>query len=214
MPDLNTIGRAAQDYLAAKHAARERALPKSRAAIRLCANAIRAAHRDEFESATQLLADAGKLLHDMAEDLRDHLDIFYAGFVADAQKEYAEAALTCALIKREPLPSPEELGVEWAPFVNGLGETIGELRRYVLDRMRLGKVDVGETLLRDMDDIYSLLITLDYPDAITGNLRRTTDAARGILEKTRGDLTLGASQARLDAALARVQERLERLTDF
>ncbi len=214
VPDLNTIGRAAQDYLAAKHAARERALPKSRAAIRLCANAIRAAHRDEFESATQLLADAGKLLHDMAEDLREHLDIFYAGFVADAQKEYAEAALTCALIKREPLPSPEELGVEWAPFVNGLGETIGELRRYVLDRMRLGRVDVGEILLRDMDDIYSLLITLDYPDAITGNLRRTTDAARGILEKTRGDLTLGASQARLDAALARVQERLERLTDF
>lgn len=214
MPDLNTIGRAAQDYLAAKHAARERALPKSRAAIRLCANAIRAAHRDEFESATQLLTDAGKLLHDMADDLREHLDIFYAGFVADAQKEYAEAALTCALIKREPLPSPEELGVEWAPFVNGLGETIGELRRYVLDRMRLGKVDVGEVLLRDMDEIYSLLITLDYPDAITGNLRRTTDAARGILEKTRGDLTIGASQARLDAALARVQERLERLTDF
>ncbi|MGZ6308348.1 MAG: haloacid dehalogenase [Ktedonobacterales bacterium] len=214
MPDLNTIGRAAQDYLAAKHAARERALPKSRAAIRLCANAIRAAHRDEFESATQLLAEAGRLLHGMAEDLDKHLDIFYAGFVADAQKEYAEAALTCALIKREPLPSPEELGVEWAPYVNGLGETIGELRRYVLDRMRLGKLDVGEVLLRDMDEIYSLLITLDYPDAITGNLRRTTDAARGILEKTRGDLTLGASQARLDAALARVQTRLERLTDF
>jgi translin len=214
VPDLNTIGRAAQDYLAAKHAARERALPKSRAAIRLCANAIRAAHRDEFESATQLLADAGKLLHGMAEDLREHLDIFYAGFVADAQKEYAEAALTCALIKHEPLPSPEELGVEWAPYVNGLGETIGELRRYVLDRMRLGKIEVGEVLLTDMDEIYSLLITLDYPDAITGNLRRTTDAARGILEKTRGDLTLGASQARLDAALARVQERLERLTDF
>lgn len=214
VPDLNTIGRAAQDYLAAKHAARERALPKSRAAIRLCANAIRAAHRDEFESATQLLADAGTLLHGMTEDLGEHLDIFYAGFVADAQKEYAEAALTCALIKREPLPSPEELGVEWAPYVNGLGETIGELRRYVLDRMRLGKLDVGEVLLRDMDEIYSLLITLDYPDAITGNLRRTTDAARGILEKTRGDLTLGASQARLDAALARVQERLERLTDF
>lgn len=214
VPDLNNIGRAAQEYLAAKHAARERALPKSRAAIRLCANAIRAAHRDEFDSATQLLADAGKLLRGMADDLRDYLDIFYAGFVADAQKEYAEAALTCAFIKRESLPTPDELGVEWAPYVNGLGETIGELRRYVLDRMRLGKLDVGEVLLRDMDEIYSLLITLDYPDAITGNLRRTTDAARGILEKTRGDLTLGASQARLDAALARVQERLERLTDF
>jgi len=214
VPDLQSIGRAAQDYLAAKHAARERALPKSRHAIRLCANAIRAAHRDEFDTARQLVADAGRLLREMAADLREHLDIFYAGFVADAQKEYAEAALTYALIKRETLPTPEELGVEWAPYLNGLGEAIGELRRYILDRMRLGKLDVGEGLLADMDEIYALLITLDYPDAITGNLRRTTDAARGILEKTRGDLTLGVSQARLNAAMERVQERLARLTDL
>jgi translin len=212
--DLQSIGRAAQDYLAAKHAARERALPKSRAAIRLCANAIRAVHREEFESASKLLSEAGALLHGMATDLREHLDIFYAGFVADAQKEYAEAALTYALITGEAAPSPETLQVEWAPYLNGLGEAIGELRRYVLDRMRLGKLETCETLLADMDEIYSLLITLDYPDAITGNLRRTTDSARGILEKTRGDLTLGVSQARLNAAMERVQERLDRLTDL
>lgn len=213
VPDLHTIGRAAQEYLAAKHAARERALPKSRHAIRLCANAIRAAHRDELDNARKLLNDAGALLRDMSSDLREHLDIFYAGFVADAQKEYSEAALTVALVNREPLPAPDELGVEWAPYLNGLGEAIGELRRYILDRMRLGKLDVGEALLADMDEIYALLITLDYPDAITGNLRRTTDAARGILEKTRGDLTLGVSQARLNAAMERVQERLERVID-
>jgi translin len=214
VPDLQTIGRAAQEYLAAKHAARERALPKSRAAIRLCANAIRAAHRDEFETTTQLLTDAGKLLREMAADLREHQDIFFAGFVADAQKEYAEAALTSALIKREPLPAPEELSVEWAPYLNGLGESIGELRRYILDRLRLGKIDQTEALLADMDEIFALLITLDYPDAITGNLRRTTDSARGILEKTRGDLTVGVSQARLNTSLERLQGRLERLVDF
>ena len=214
MTDFQATGRAAQDYLSAKHSARERALPKSRSAIRLCANAIRAAHRDEFESATRMLAEAGTLLRDMAADLREHMDIFFAGFVADAQKEYAEAALTCALIKREPVPMPGDLGVEWAPYLNGLGEAVGELRRYILDRMRLGKLDACEAILADMDEIYALLITLDYPDAITGNLRRTTDACRGILEKTRGDLTLGVSQARLNDAMERVQERLERLTDF
>lgn len=214
MSDLQSVGRAAQDYLAAKHAARERALPKSRAAIRLCANAIRAVHREEFDTAAKLLAEAGGLLHAMASDLREHLDIFYAGFVADAQKEYAEAALTYALVKRDPLPTPEALEVEWAPYLNGSGEAIGELRRYVLDRMRLGKFETCEELLADMDEIYALLITLDYPDAITGNLRRTTDAARGILEKTRGDLTVGVSQARLNAAMERVQERLDRLADF
>ena len=203
-----TVGQAARDYLATKHIARERALPKSRSAIRLCANAIRAVHRDEFEQATALLHEAGGLLREMALDLRAHQDIFYAGFVADAQKEYAEAALTCALVQRDPLPMPEELGVEWAPFLNGLGESVGELRRYILDRLRRGDADGCEALLADMDDIYSLLITLDYPDAITGNLRRTTDSVRGILEKTRGDLTLGISQARLTNTMARLDARL------
>ena len=208
MSDLQAIGRAAQEYLATKFAARERALPKSRAAIRLCANAIRAAHRGEFDQSTRQLTEAGGLLRDMALDLREHQDIFYAGFVADAQKEYAEAALTSALMQRQQPPTPDVLGVEWAPYLNGLGEAVGELRRYILDRMRQGRLAGCEELLADMDEIYSQLITLDYPDAITGNLRRTTDAVRGILEKTRGDLTLAVSQERLNAAMNRVHESL------
>jgi len=206
--DLQAIGRAAQEYLATKFAARERALPKSRAAIRLCANAIRAAHRGEFDQSTRQLTEAGGLLRDMALDLREHQDIFYAGFVADAQKEYSEAALTSALMQRQPPPTPDVLGVEWAPYLNGLGEAVGELRRYILDRMRQGRLEGCEELLADMDEIYSQLITLDYPDAITGNLRRTTDAVRGILEKTRGDLTLAVIQERLNAAMNRVHESL------
>ena len=208
MSDLQTIGRAAQDYLATKFTAREKALPKSRAAIRLCANAIRAAHRGEFAQSDKLLTEAGGLLRDMALDLREHKDIFYAGFVADAQKEYAEAALTSALMQRQPPPTPDVLGVEWAPYLNGMGEAVGELRRYILDRMRQGRLEGCEELLADMDEIYSQLITLDYPDAITGNLRRTTDAVRGILEKTRGDLTLAVSQERLNSAMNRVHESL------
>lgn len=214
--DLQSIGHAAQDYLATKNSARERALPKSRAAIRLCANAIRAAHRAEFETTTRLLAEAGGLLRDMALDLREHQDIFHAGFVADAQKEYAEAELTSALIQRLPLPTPMALGIEWAPYLNGLGEAVGELRRHVLDRMRQGAVGDCEALLNDMDEIYSLLITLDFPDAITGNLRRTTDSVRGIVEKTRGDLTVAVTQYRLNESITRVEEGLrswERLTD-
>ena len=208
MSDLQTIGRAAQEYLATKFTAREKALPKSRAAIRLCANAIRAAHRGEFAQSDKLLTEAGGLLRDMALDLREHQDIFYAGFVADAQKEYSEAALTTALMQRQAPPTPDVLGVEWAPYLNGLGEAVGELRRYILDRMRQGRLEGCEELLADMDEIYSQLITLDYPDAITGNLRRTTDAVRGILEKTRGDLTLAVSQERLNAAMNRVHESL------
>ena len=203
--DLDTIGQAARRYLELKHAARERALPKSRAAIRCCANSIRASHRQDFATATLLLQQAESLLAEMRADLGDHLDIYYAGFVEDAQKEFAEATLTCAFMQCQPLPLPETLHVEWAPYLNGLGEAVGELRRSILDRMRQGSLDGCEAFLRAMDDVYLVLTTLDFPDAITGNLRRTTDVVRGILEKTRGDLTVAVSQAQLAQTIARLE---------
>lgn len=214
MPEnLEHIEQEAVQYLGLKHAARERALPRSRAAIRACANSIRAAHRQEFAQAANLLAQAEKLLGEMAEDLRDHQDIFYAGFVQDAQKEYAEAAAFAALVQQRPLPAAPELAIDWAPYLNGLGEAVGELRRYILDQLRQGNYDTCETLLRHMDDIYALLITIDYPDAITGGLRRTTDAARGILEKTRGDLTIAVGQAQLQHTMLDLQHDLRNLKE-
>jgi translin len=144
----------------------------------------------------------------MAEDLRDHKDIFYAGFVHDAQKEYAEAATFAALAQNRSLPLANDLSLDWAPYLNGLGETVGELRRHILDQLRQSNYDTCEALLRHMDDIYALLITIDYPDAITGGLRRTTDAARGILEKTRGDLTIAVGQAQLQKTMLALQHDL------
>lgn len=208
MADLEAMRQAAQAALARKHEARERALPKSRAAIRLCANAIRAVHRSDVATTRQLLAEARALLDAMQTDLRDHPDILYAGFVEDAQKEFAEANVTAAVIQNQPLPTPTELGMEWPPFLNGCGEAVGELRRHVLDRLRQGHFAACEALLSAMDDIFAVLTALDFPDAITNNLRRTTDAARGIIEKTRGDLTTAALQAQLGAQLDRVAQRL------
>jgi translin len=205
--DLETIGQAARSYLEMKHAARERAFPKSRTSIRCCANAIRAAHRQDFATAAQLLDQAKGLLAEMRADLREHLDIYYAGFVEDAQKEFAEASLTCAVLQQKPLPLPDMLHVEWAPYLNGLGEAVGELRRAILDRMRQGTLEGCERFLQQMDDVYLLLTTLDFPDAITGNLRRTTDGVRGILEKTRGDLAVAVRQAQLAETMARLESR-------
>jgi translin len=207
--NLEQAGSEAITYLGYKHAARERALPKSRTAIRYCANSIRATHRHEFERATELLQQAAALLAEMADDLRDHQDIFYAGFVQDAQKEYAEAATFMALTQKRSLPLASDLGVGWAPYLNGLGEAVGELRRYLLDQLRRNNFDNCETYLRYMDDIYALLTTIDFPDAITGGLRRTTDAARGILEKTRGDLTVAVGQAQLQKAMLALQKELQ-----
>src|SRR5713226_2471058 len=209
--NMDIVGQEAQRHFGFKHAARERALPKSRAAIRHCANSIRAIHRQEYDSAAVLLEQASVLLTEMTVDLRDHQDIFYAGFVQDAQKEYAEAATFMALTQNRPLPLAPDLSIGCASYLNGLGEAVGELRRYVLDQLRRSNFDNCEIYLRYMDDIYALLITIDFPDAITGGLRRTTDTARGILEKTRGDLTIAVRQAQLERAMLALQQDLQNM---
>jgi translin len=209
--NIDIVGQEAQRHFGFKHAARERALPKSRAAIRHCANSIRAIHRQEYDSAAVLLEQASVLLTEMMVDLRDHQDIFYAGFVQDAQKEYAEAATFMALTQNRPFPQASDLSIDWAPYLNGLGEAVGELRRYVLDQLRRSNFEKCEMLLRYMDDIYALLTTIDFPDAITGGLRRTTDAARSILEKTRGDLTTAVGQAQLQRTILALQQDLREM---
>lgn len=177
-------------HFAAKHEARETALAACRRMIRSSANSIRAAHRADYPAARSLLAEVETAHREVLAALAGHPDIFHAGFVHDAQKEYAEAAATIALLSGQALPVPEDLDVEPPAYLNGIAEVVGELRRAVLDRLRGGAHEECEALLQAMDDIYSALITIDFPDAMTGSLRRSTDQARGILERTRGDLTM------------------------
>ncbi len=208
MTDYGVIIKAAQGELSMKNAAREQAFPLSRTAIRQCANAIRATHRGEFEAATELLAEARRLVYTMMTTLAEHPDILYAGFVGDAQKELAEAAITLAVIGGHDIPTPADLAIDWPPYLNGLGEAIGELRRHLLDELRRGHIPRSEALLIVMDDMLGVLMSLDFPDAITNNLRRTTDSARGIIEKTRGDLTLVAVQTQLAWQMQHISTQL------
>ncbi len=181
-------------HLAAKNAAREVGLRASRTIIRLSANAIRAIHRGDRVEAERLLAEAKSIRDEAVATLAGHADIYHAGFLHDALKEYAEARTTVALLTGGRLPDPDELGVEYPAYLNGIAEAVGELRRAVLDRLRHGQYDECEALLQAMDDIYAALVTVDFPDAMTGGLRRTTDQTRGILERTRGDLTMAIVQ--------------------
>jgi translin len=193
--------------LDAKHRAREVALRSARQAVRSCANAIRAAHRAELSRADQLLAEARELLAMAESTLAAHPDVYYAGFLQDAQKEYAEALATRALVAGDPVPPPEDVGVGDAPYLNGLAETVGELRRHLLDVLRAGDVARATALFAAMEEIHALLADVDYPDAITGNLRRSTDVARSIIERTRSDLTLTVIQLRVSQALSRELDR-------
>lgn len=208
-PGLDRIEGWAREVFQTKNDARERALARSRELIRTCATSIRAIHRDEFDNSADLLMKARAINDELAADLAPHPDLYYTGYVQDAQKELIEAYCVAALVRDEPLPQPEALGIAPAAFLNGLAEAVGELRRYSLDRLRRGDTSRSEALLRAMDEIYNVLVTLDFPDALTGGLRRTTDATRAILERTRGDLTFALRQDRLEARLARFEEKIK-----
>jgi translin len=201
LDELQSIVDAICEGFETKNAVRDETLRRSRQLIRHCANAIRASHRDDSANAQSLLETARATASEMVADAQQYPDLYFAGYTQDALKELAEAHITYALFHRESLPTPEMLSVEPAAYLKGLAEAVGEMRRYTLDRLRRGDVATGESLLAVMDEIYSLLITVDFPDAITGGLRRQTDMVRGVLERTRGDLTTAIRQEEMKAAL-------------
>ena len=187
---------------------RDEALKQARQLTRSCSLAIRAVHRDDIEAMDTSLAEAQNLADKLREDLKGHPELFYAGYTQDSLKEFVEANVTCALIRNQALQTPEELGVEDATYLNGLAEVVGELRRRTLDILRSGYSEEAERLLGYMDEIYAVLVTIDYPDAITNNLRRQTDLARGIIEKTRGDVTLSLRGEHLVEAIQKLSRLL------
>ena len=202
--NLDVISERIRRDFEAQDNAREKAMPLSREVIRLTSHTIRAVHRHEYEMARNSLAEARKLLSEAKKSLKSCIELPNTHFVWDAEKEFAEASLTLNLVLGEKIPSPDELEVDNAAYLNGMAEGASELRRYLLDSLRKGDYSRGEELLGDMDDIYNVLVTMDFPDSITGGLRRTTDALRGVLEKTRSDLTLSAQQKRLEDKLGQL----------
>ncbi len=189
-----------------RDAAREKVLPLCRDAIRGCSQSIRAVHRQEFDQAAGLLKTARNLLTEAEQAAGAYHELVHTGYVRDAQKEFAEGCIVLALVTGERLPGPADLAIGGAAYLNGMGEAAGELRRYLLDGLRGGDLSRGEAILTAMDDIYSALVTMDFPDAITGGLRRTTDMVRGVLERTRSDLTLAIRQQDLENRLEKFEK--------
>jgi translin len=208
MDKLETIVEGIRAEFEAKNAVRDTALQRSRRLIRYCANAIRAAHRGDFAQAQQLLATARAAADEMVAALDVYPDLYYAGYTQDALKEYVEAQVVYAFITGGELPPPTELSVEAPAYLKGLAEAASEMRRYSLDLMRQNKLSRAEEILGIMDDVYSQLTTVDFADAITGGLRRTTDMLRGVVGRTRGDLTTAIRQEMMREALQDFEARI------
>jgi translin len=210
--NLESVIQAITDDLTKKSAVRDLTLQRSRALIRFCANSIRATHRHEYDEAKKLLTEAKAAAEAAQSEARAFPDIYHAGYLQDALKEVAEAAITLAFATGEPMPTPGELDIDHPAYLNGLGEAVGEMRRFALDSMRRDDTDEAERILEIMDEVYGQLVTIDFPDSMTRGLRRTTDMVRGVTERTRGDLTTAVRQEKLQAALLDLEEKL-RLAD-
>ena len=205
---IQSAGTEASELMAGTHAAREQAITTSRQIIRFSANSIRATHRAEYDQARELIAQAAALRAKLEEQRDAHPAVYYGGYVEDALKEFVEAHATLSFAEGSHLPTMDELDVGAAVYMNGLAEAIGELRRIVLDLLRGDDFNRCEILLGIMDEIYAALVTLDYPDGVTRGLRRTTDVMRGVLERTRGDVTVALRQRRLEQQLDQLNKKL------
>lgn len=201
--DLAAVEDAVRAELDDKYRAREQALQGCRRIIQASANAIRSLHRGEGGAADALIAEAAGIIAEIEGPLEAHPDIYHAGFFYDAVKEYAEAVITAALLAGRDLPLPADVSVSAVPYLKGLGEAVGELRRSLLDHLRSGRLEEAEATFTSMEVIQDLLVGLDYPDGMTGGLRRTTDVARSLIERSRADLTTTIVQERLRADLER-----------
>jgi translin len=208
MEKLEAITEQIRKTFDARTSARDLALAQARQLTRACSLAIRAVHRDDVETMNQQLGEARQLADTLRSSLTKFPDLFHAGYTQDALKEFVEANVTCALIRNEPLQTPEDLLVEPSTYLNGLAEVVGELRRRTLDILRHGYSQESERLLGIMDEIYSVLVTMDYPDAITNGLRRQTDLARSIIEKTRGDITFSLRGEHLEKSIGKLIDQL------
>ncbi len=208
MDKLESIAEQIRQDFDARTAARDKALATARQLTRACSLAIRAVHRSETDLMSAHLSEAHSLADALRADLAQYPDLFYAGYTQDSLKEFVEASVTCALIQNHPLPTPSELNVTSATYLNGLAEAVGELRRRTLDILRHGYSQEAERLLGNMDEIYSVLVTMDYPDGITNGLRRQTDIARSIIEKTRGDITFSLRGEHLEQAIGKLITQL------
>jgi translin len=208
MEKLDGIVEEIRSEFEAKSAVRDTALQRSRTLIRYCANAIRAAHRGDWAESEELLSTASQAARELAADLDPYPDLFYAGYTQDALKEYVEAEMVHAFMRDGDLPTPGGLGVEAPAYLKGLAEAASELRRHALDLMRQNRLERAEDMLSIMDEVYSQLMTVDFPDSITAGLRRTTDMLRGVVHRTRGDLTTALRQEMMRQALIEFEERM------
>ncbi len=205
---LEEIAEGIRAQLDATDRAREEALVFGRNLTRNSASAIRLIHQGRLREAEEAIRADAEALREFRAQIAPYPEIATAPFLMDGEKEHVEARVTLCLADGRPWPLPDEIGCPPAAYLNGLAEGATEIRRQVVDRIRRGETASAEAILARMDEIYGILMTFDYPDAVLWGLKRRLDTVRGVVEKTRHDMTTAIRQDRLEEAMRRLESRI------
>jgi translin len=185
---------------------REIILKLSRKVIRDCSIAIKSIHRKEFDQYRERLLNVKETHKELLELVNRNPGVFLK-HLKTPEQEYAEAVAFYSITSKEPLPLPSDLDIKPLNYALGLADVIGELRRYTLDNIRNSIVEDLNYVLESMDDIYTQLFSIDYPSGLTQDLRKKTDQARSIIEKTRGDVSISLQMSDLKRCMEERERR-------
>jgi translin len=208
--ELTDILNGIRDEIDADDQIREKVLPLSRNAVRKCSESIKMTHKKEFAKAKVMVEEAHDIIASAMSEMPDSTFVSKSKTMDIAYQELTEAANVLSLIEYGKYTPPEKYQIPSRPYLNGLADVIGELRRSSLDSLRRDDVNKAEHLLSLMEEVLEGLQLLDYPNALVPDLRRKCDVGRALVEKTRGDLTRAVGQSKLVKELADFEKRISK----
>ncbi len=202
--NLEEIGKEIEEVLDEKDSVREIAIKSSREIIRIASRVITKLHRRENEI-EEIRRIKEEVWHLRSLLLNEYPDLFYSGFVQNALQEYVEALLLEAIINKKDIPSPKELYVNPSAYLMGCGDVVGELRREVLESLRVGNFNQAESYLQLMEEFYEMLMRFNYPSGLVP-IKQKQDVARALVEKTRGEITIAAMNRNLELKIEKFEK--------
>ena len=181
-------------------ARRESILKATRDSISLCSKAIVHIHTGKMGEADEEIAQAGKILADLRKKAGSGT---LARYLPSPEAEFVEASSVQAIVLGKPLPTAKDLDVSGEGYVMGLLDTVGEVKRLLLDAIMKSKVDKAERYFEMMEELYSVLSPFAALDHVANGVRRKIDVARMLTEDARGVM---AQEARRTQMLSSMRE--------
>jgi translin len=199
-PSLNKISKSLLEV----QDAREFLLKNTREIIILCSKSIISVHTEDMKSAKHNLKQADMLLKKYKKKATSDL----RRYMIMPEQEFVEAASLIAIVEKNEIPSEKELDVMPESYVLGLMDCVGELKRMIFDKIRIGDIDNASRIFDIMENLYLHLYPFSMYDKVLKEARRKIDVDRILVDDVRGAITEEKRRSELIKALNKLQNRI------